>query len=298
MKRIHIISNADSNLCDLAVLLKNRGVEISMSYLNISAEDINKLQQCGLAHNPEGWHPLSLNFDCEYIIASSDLEADNPEIQRAKELNINILTFPEYIFKKIKDKLRVIVKEPESESSIIEMIFYVLEKNNLLFDYVVNNDSDLIHKNNLCTVNWSYDTRMAVIENNTSYSSVVKKPVNEYFRPHILVLSSLKDEEADSYRKLLSSIEKNGKLIYNENDTTLLKLAETVRDDITAIPFTQHKFIEDNSGCQLQTRFGNYKINYTTKDFLINLNAARITCRHMGVKDQDFYKAISEYSFQ
>ena len=158
MKRIHIISNADSNLCDLAVLFKNRGVEISMSYLNILAAAINKLQQFGLALNPEGWHLLSLNFACEYIIASSDLEADNPEIQRATELNINVLTFPEYIFKKIKDKLRVIVKEPESESSIIELIFYVIEKNNLLFDSVVHHDSDLIHNNNLCTVNWSSHT--------------------------------------------------------------------------------------------------------------------------------------------
>ena len=98
--------------------------------------------------------------------------------------------------------------------------------------------------------------------------------------------------------KLLSSIEKNGKLIYNENDKTLSELAIAVRDDITAIPFTQHTVIEDNSGYMLKTRFGNYPIKYTSDEFLINLNAARITCRHMGVKDKDFYQAISEYTFR
>ncbi len=296
MKKIHIISSADSNLCDLAILLKNRGVETTISYEGISVDDEFKLHQSGFSNPGAGWNTQYVTSECEYIIISSDIKSDNPEILRAKELNINIVPFAEYMFKKIKDKLRVIVKEGSSQRSIIEMIFFVLEKNNLLFDYVLNNENEINHQKSLRTVNWSYDTRLAVLENNSSYSTLVKKKLNEYYRPHILVLSSVNADEADSYQKLLSSIEKNGKLIYNENDGILLKLAESVRDDITAIPFTKHNLIEEPSGFSLKTRFGNYKVTNHSEEFLINLNAARITCRHMGVKDQDFYKAISEYN--
>jgi UDP-N-acetylmuramate: L-alanyl-gamma-D-glutamyl-meso-diaminopimelate ligase len=30
--------------------------------------------------------------------------------------------------------------------------------------------------------------------------------------------------------------------------------------------------------------------------FLLNLNAARLACRQLGIKDADFYQALSEYS--
>ena len=30
--------------------------------------------------------------------------------------------------------------------------------------------------------------------------------------------------------------------------------------------------------------------------FLLNLNAARLACRQLGIKDTDFYQALSEYS--
>ena len=296
MKKIHIICLADSNLCDLAILLKNKGCDVTISYCNLSTDDLTKLISNGLINNPEGWHPNLLSTECEYIIASSDIAFDNPEVVKAKELNINILSFAEYIFKKIKDKLRVIVKEPTSESSIIDIIFYVLKKNNMLFDYVVNNNHEIFNKEQSYSVNWSYDTRMAVLENNPKYSNIIKKPLNEYYRPHILVLSEIKDGESDSFKKLLSSIEKNGKLIYNENDKILSEFAESVREDITAIPFNQHSYIEEGNEISLKTRFGDFPIKNTSEEFLINLNAARITCRHMGIKDQDFYQAISEYS--
>ena len=80
-------------------------------------------------------------------------------------------------------------------------------------------------------------------------------------------------------------------------DPALNQLAQDVRPDITAIPYTEHSFITKEDGkTYLDTRYGDYEVRIPDKYFLINLNAARLTCRQLGIKDADFYQAISEYS--
>ena len=54
--------------------------------------------------------------------------------------------------------------------------------------------------------------------------------------------------------------------------------------------------IEKDGATFLQTRYGDFPIRIADSYFLTNLNAARLACRQLGVKDADFYRALSEYS--
>ena len=62
------------------------------------------------------------------------------------------------------------------------------------------------------------------------------------------------------------------------------------------MPFGQHEIVEQEGQTFLHTRYGDYPIHIPNRFFLINLNAARLACRQLGIKDADFYQAISEYS--
>lgn len=122
-----------------------------------------------------------------------------------------------------------------------------------------------------------------------------------YRRPDEFILV-YRDGSCDSgglfttYQSFSVSIEREGKLIYFGGDDTVSQLAGDVRSDITAIPFEEHPVVEKDGQTFLHTRYGDYPVRIPNRYFLINLNAARLACRQLGVKDADFYQALSEYS--
>lgn len=300
MKRVHIISVGDSRLCELAIALKAKGHQVTCSGVDIMEPEREKLIKHDLLPEKKGWSPEVLDKDYDYVIPANDLSLDNPELQRAKELNLLVLSFPEYIFHRFKNKSRILVSGSKKQDSIIEIIYFALRKNNILFDYVfsegIKNDPAL---------SWSYDARMAILEDDTTFSPFIKKQINEYYRPHIFVLADVVKEREDlsddeykqSLKRMLSSIERDGKFIYKQGEPLLAELAEMVREDVTAMPFGEHAVKETEEGVFLTSRFGDFRVNRKNPEFLENLNAARIACRQMGLQDKDFYEAVSEYSF-
>ena len=137
-------------------------------------------------------------------------------------------------------------------------------------------------------------------------SALDKRFQLEFYRPHIAILTNLSwSTETDhatpeaylsTYQSFSVSIEREGKLIYFGGDDTVSQLAGDVRSDITAIPFEEHPVVEKDGQTFLHTRYGDYPVRIPNRYFLINLNAARLACRQLGVKDADFYQALSEYS--
>ena len=189
-------------------------------------------------------------------------------------------------------------------NDVIRMMFFAMQKNNLLFDHVISVDNQ-----DIPSMSWGYDARMAILEDDdSSVSPFIKKQINEYYHPHILVLPDLHWEPSDifpeyedylqSMKRLIASIERDGKLIYNERISDLGMLAGLIREDVTAMPYKIHPVKEEDGHTLLTSRFGEFKVNKADDAFLENINAARIACRQMGLPDKDFYEAISEYSFK
>ena len=98
------------------------------------------------------------------------------------------------------------------------------------------------------------------------------------------------------YHAFSSSVERDGKIIYFESDDEACLLAKGVREDITAIPCAAHPVKMVNGETCLDTRFGDIPVYVPNDHFLVNLNAARLACRLLGVRDLDFYQGVSEYS--
>ena len=302
MKRVHIISVGDTYLCELAVALKAKGHQVTCSGKDIMKPVRDILAQHDLLPAHEGWFPERLDKEYDFVIPANDLPIDNPELQRAKELNLLVLSFPEYIFQRFKNKSRILVSGNSGEDSIIRIMFYALKKNNLLFDYVFSEELD-----NHPALSWSYDARMAILEDDNAFSPFVKKQINEYYRPHILVLSdenvtstrlyASRQEYVEALQRLLLSIGRDGKFIYNQKSPLFNELARQVREDITAMPYSAHPVRETEQGVFLTSRFGDFKVSRSDTSFLENLNAARIACRQMGLQDKEFYEAVSEFSF-
>ena len=303
MRKVHLISVTEPLVLDLALAIHEKGYDVSVSGDGIAEEVIAKLHAAGCTCHGDGWFPERLTKDNNFVVLGATVKQDNPELIRAKELGLLILSIPEFIFQRTKEKTRVVVAGSRGKKTIISMIIYALQRQKLAFDYALTSEIPLLPNR----VHMSYEARIALIEGDEHVTSALEKRFQlEFYRPHIAILTNLSwtpetdhdspDAYYGTFRNFITLIERSGKLIYFEGDPAVRQLAEEVREDITAISYGQHPVIEKDGATFLQTRYGDFPIRIPDNYFLTNLNAARLACRQLGVKDADFYRAISEYS--
>ncbi|MDL2276992.1 UDP-N-acetylmuramate--alanine ligase [Parabacteroides sp. OttesenSCG-928-G07] len=304
MRKIHLISITEPLIQDLALAIREKQYEVSVSGVGVDEVLLAKLRAAGCICYGNGWFPEHLTKDIHAVVLGAATTSDNPELKQAKKMGLLIQSIPEFIYHRTKSKTRVVVAGSYGKKSILSMIAYVLQKQKVLFDYALASKIDQLPNQ----VALGFESRIALIEGDEHIAAVLKKKLQlEFYRPQIAVLTSLEWSEStnrlplekyiNTYKAFVDSIEREGKLIYFEGDTRVSHLAEGVRDDITSIAYNGHETVEENEITFLKTRYGNYRIEAGMDDyFLYNLNAARLVCRQLGIKDTDFYQAISAYS--
>lgn len=303
MRKVHFISVEEPLMLDLALAIREKGYEVSASGEGLNECVLSKLREAGCACAGAGWFPENLNKDIHAVVLGATVLKDNPELMRAKELGLLIQSIPEFIYQRTRTKTRVVVAGSRGKKTILSMIVCALERQKLAFDYALTSALPVLPNR----VHSSYESRIALIEGDEHVTSALEKRFQlEFYRPHIAVLAYLSwsaetDHESPeaylkTYNAFSTSIEREGKLIYYGKDAGLSQLAEEVRSDITAIPYDQHPVVEKEGQTFLQTRYGDYPIRIPNRYFLINLKAAHLACRQLGVRDTNFYEALSEYS--
>lgn len=303
MRKVHLVSGTEPLLFDITLAIREKGYEVSVSGNNFTPEMIDRLEQSGCTFFGEGWFPEKMTKDINFVVLGSTVDKDNPELIKAKELGLLVQSIPEFIYQRVKEKTRVVVAGTRGKKTILSMVSYVLLKQKLVFDYAFTSKTSVLPDQ----VKMSYESRIALIEGDELITSALDPRVRmEFYRPHIGVLTnilwepsseyqSLKDY-TKTYRSFIASIEREGKLIYFGGDQTVCSLAEETREDITAIPYEQHVVEEEDGKIYLSTRYGKFPVEIPDTYFLVNMNAARLICRQLGVKDASFYQAISEYT--
>lgn len=303
MRKVHLISVTEPLLYDLALAIHQKGYEVSVSGDVLTDTALSKLQEEGCTCYGRGWFPDKLVKEIQFVVLGATVKQDNPELVRAKELGLLVLSIPEFIFQRTKEKTRIVVAGSRGKKTIISMIVAALRKQKMIFDFAVTSQIPLLANR----VHLSYEARIAIIEGDDHVTSAIEKRFRlEFYRPHIAILTNLmwtsttEHVTPEAYRTIFrtfaSSIERGGKLIYYDADPEVKALAEEVREDITAMPYDRHEVMEREGRSYLQTRYGEYPIYIPDRFFLVNLNAARLACRQLGIKDTDFYQALSEYS--
>jgi len=266
-----------------------------------------------------GWFPEKITTALDAVILGMHAKQDNPELLKAKELGIKIYSFPEYLYEQTQDKTRVVIGGSHGKTTITAMILFVLQKMNIKFDYMVGAQIEGFDT----MVGLSEDAKIAVFEGDEYLTSPIDlRPKFHVYRPHIALLSGIAwdhinvfptfDNYVEQFRIFASLIEPNGKLIYYKGDKNLCDVAENVRADVEAIAYDTHSYVLENGktylvapsnspeGGELFPPFGGIKggleISVFGEHNLQNLNGAHLVCRQLGVCDEDFYKAISEFS--
>lgn len=305
MRHIHIISIDNLTICNLALSLVQMGFHVTSSYSSLPPQAEAMLKAANILPESEGFDAAHIVKTIEVVVPAMSVTEENVELQRAKELGLQIMSFPQFIYWITKDKVRLVVSGSQGKNTILSMMLFVLAKSKIAVDYVA---IDPI-KGYATNIKLGTSGRIALLVSNEFPASPVEpKPFHLFYRPHIVILPTLKWEPSEAYptelsfknsfKSLTERVERDGKCIYHEGEPLLDELAEQLREDITAIPFQRDLVVEGDGKSYLKNRFGIYDIHIKDEYFLQNLSAARLACRQLGLQDKEFYAAISEYSFQ
>ena len=303
MRKVHLISISDPLAIELASAILKKGYEVSVSSDTLTDKEIKDLNDRGVICRGNGWFPDNITKETYSVVFGSQVTAENPEYLRAKELGLLLQSIPKFIYQRTISKTRVVVAGSRGRKTIIALMVAALRKQKMDFDYVTT--SDIKNLNNHLQL--SYEGRIALIEGDEHITSLIERQSQlEFYHPHIAIMTNLNwnisedhstpEAYMDTYRCFSTSIEREGKLIYYGGDPTIDELVQDIRSDITAIPFQEHPIIEKDGQTFLNTRYGEYPIRILNSHFLININAARLACRQLGINDKIFYQAVSDYT--
>jgi len=301
--KIHFISIGGSVMHQLAIALKRKGYQITGSDDEIFEPSRSNLAKESLLPEQMGWAPEKITKDMDAAILGMHAKADNPELLKAKQLGIPVYSFPEYIFKESKDKKRVVVGGSHGKTTTTAMIMHVLRATGQEFDYLVGARLEGFDQ----SVNIT-DAPLIVCEGDEYPASVVeKRPKFHFLAPHIAILTGIAwdhinvfptfDIYLDQFIIFINKIEPGGVLIYNEEDTTLKELVEkTRREDITYLPYgvPPHQITDNQTTVTIEGAQTPLKVFGAHN--LLNMHAAWLVCRELGLNPEQFTKAISTFT--
>ena len=301
--RIHFVAIGGAAMHNLAIALHLKGHDISGSDDEIFDPASSNLAKHGLLPEQIGWFPELITKELDCIVLGMHAREDNPELLRAKELGLRIFSYPEFLFEQTQNKTRVVIGGSHGKTTVTSMILFVLKKLQMNFDYMVGAQIEGFDT----MVSLSENSRIAVFEGDEYLTSPIDlRPKFHVYRPHIAVVTGIAwdhinvfptfDIYVEQFRIFARMIERDGKFIYFEEDENLQSIAETLRDDLTAIPYNVHPNHIVQGKTWLETKNGDFPLRVFGKHNLQNIQAARMVCKQLGIADKDFYQCISEFN--
>lgn len=304
MQRIHFIAIGGAAMHNLAIALKKSNMyEVSGSDDEIFEPSLSRLKEYHLLPKEMGWHPERIHPNLDTIILGMHARNDNPELLRAKELGIKIYSFPEFLYMKTRSKTRIVVGGSHGKTTTTAMILYVMAKLNIKADYMVGALIDGFEN----MVKLSYESRIAVFEGDEYLTSPIdSRPKFHIYKPHIAIITGIAwdhinvfptfENYVEQFRIFTDSMEHEGRLIYYKKDPELEKIAANLRSDIIAFPYQTPTYKVINGVTYVKTRKGEKALHLFGEHNLQNMEAARLACKQIGIKDEDFYEAIASFT--
>lgn len=302
--KFHFIAIGGAAMHNLAIALKLKGNDVTGSDDEIFEPSRGRLERYGLLPIKEGWHPEKLSNEMDAIILGMHAREDNPELAKAKDLNIPIFSYPEFLYEQSKEKTRIVIGGSHGKTTITAMILHVLNQLKISTDYMVGSKLDGFE----VMVKLS-DAPYIVLEGDEYLSSPIdRRPKFHLYHPHIALLSGVAWDHinvfptfeiyVEQFSKFIDLIEEGGSLVYSYDDEYLPELAENARVDLNQFPYSIPKYTINPKTYQTEIEFEgkNYPLAVFGKHNLMNLEGARRVCEQIGVKPIDFYKVISSFT--
>jgi UDP-N-acetylmuramate: L-alanyl-gamma-D-glutamyl-meso-diaminopimelate ligase len=299
--RVHLIAIGGSAMHNLAIALTQKGNVVTGSDDAIYEPSRTRLEKHNILPSQMGWFPEKITSDIDAVILGMHARADNPELLKAKELNLKVYSYPEYIYEQSKNKIRVVVGGSHGKTTITSMILHVLKESKKSFDYLVGAQLE-----GFDTMVQISDAPIMIIEGDEYLSSPIdRRPKFHLYKANIGIISGIAwdhinvfptfENYIDQFRIFLETIEPSGTIIFNEQDAVVKDVVESTQTDLQKLPYKASEHYTENGITYLKVAGGDIPLLIFGKHNLQNLEAAHHACQLLGINDDEFYSAIQSF---
>jgi UDP-N-acetylmuramate: L-alanyl-gamma-D-glutamyl-meso-diaminopimelate ligase len=301
---------------NLAIALCQKGITVTGSDDEIFDPAKSRLEKYGLLPESFGWHPERITKDLDAVVLGMHARIDNPELLRAQELvaaqsrnpdpsghRLKIYSYPEYLYEQSKDKLRIVVGGSHGKTTTTAMILHVLAHCGIEADYMVGAQL----KGFEVMVRLSHTAKVMVIEGDEYLTSPIdRRPKFHLYKPNVAIITGIEwdhinvfptfDIYREQFSKFIDLIEPKGALIYCDEDAEVHRVAvENQRTDIQKLPYVCPEHVVEDGITYLTHSTHRTPLMVFGHHNLLNLTAARLACRQVGVTDEQFDEAIRTF---
>ncbi len=300
--KIHLIAIGGSAMHNLALALHEQGHDVSGSDDEVFEPSRSRLAKKGLLPDTIGWDANRIHSDLDVIVLGMHARKENPELQKALELELPVYSYPEYLYESSKNKTRVVITGSHGKTTITSMILHVLNFHDRDCDYMVGAQLEGFDT----MVRLTDHNEFMVIEGDEYLSSPLDpRPKFVHYRPNIALLSGIAwdhynvfpafEQYRHQFELLMEYIEAGGQIIYNTDDPEVKDLVESSKQEVKKFPYQTPSYHVANQSFVLETIEGDLELNIFGAHNMNNLEGARWVCSQMGITDEEFYEAIVEF---
>ena len=278
-KKVHFIGIGGVLMSAVASILKNAGVTVSGSDLELGATS-DLLQSIGIEVK-KGHSKENLSEDTDLVIYTLAIPEDNPEYKKAKELRTPMLTVAEAIKLLSKDKRTIVVSGTHGKTTTTSVLAKCLIDNG--FDPTITVGSILKEqKTNAIVGSGNY-----FLVEGCEY----KKSFHNY-SPQILVITNIETDHLDFYkdlediqnafRELAEKVPEDGYVITNTKDENVLPVIKDLKCNV--VDYKEF----DLSDFNLDNLPGEYNLK--------NAQASFAVMDVLGAEKENIKKSIENFS--
>jgi UDP-N-acetylmuramate: L-alanyl-gamma-D-glutamyl-meso-diaminopimelate ligase len=299
---IHLIATGGAVMHNLAIALHLKGYKVSGSDDEIFEPSKTRLEKYGLLPKKYGWYPERIKPELDAVIVGMHARSDNPELKRAQELNIKIFSFPEYLYEQTKNKKRIVIAGSHGKTTITSMIMHVLKESGKKFDYMVGSQLEGFE----AMVSLSEESEIAIFEGDEYLTSPIdKRPKFLHYHADIGLISGIAWDHmnvfpdfgiyVDQFAMFIRSINKEGVLIYNQDDEETNKLVETELCSPVVDPYKAIEYSISKKGTVINFNGRSYNLNIFGRHNMENLSGALKVCQALAIDQEQFLHSMQSF---
>ena len=300
--KIHFIAIGGSAMHNLAIALKNKGETVSGSDDEVFEPSKGRLASHGLLPTSMDWDPSRITTDLDVVILGMHARKDNPELLKAQELGLNIVSYPEYVYQCSENKQRIVVAGSHGKTTITSMIIHLLQYWGKDVDYLVG--AQLEGFDNMVRLS---DAPVIVIEGDEYFSSPLdERPKFHHYHHHIGIVSGIAwdhynvypsmEEYTSQFMWFADSTPKGGRLIFNDSDSAATWVCNKERNDVANQPYSAHPYKVKNGETYLLWEKQEVHIPVFGEHNMYNISAAKeATVATAMLTEAEFYEAIQSF---
>jgi len=302
-KKIHFIAIGGSAMHNLAIALSRKGLCVTGSDDEIFEPSKSRLDKEGILPTSIGWNVERIHKGVDAVILGMHAREDNPELLKAKTLNIPVFSYPEYLYEQSKEKKRVVIGGSHGKTTITSMLLHVTNAMGMDVDYMVGAQLEGYD----CMVKITDEAEVMILEGDEYLSSPIdRRPKFHLYNPHIALISGIAwdhinvfptfDNYVDQFNQFCQVIENDGTLIYNTEDVEVSKLGNKYANTLNTIPYQTPQYEVTPDGTLLHFDGDSYALKIFGGHNLQNLIGAMHLGESIGISNADFLSKMSSFT--